>query len=65
MRNKLLEAAENLTHLAEMAGTPMEAEIHRQLLELCEKYDYVELMPCLILLVKDSVDGEGADAEGL
>lgn len=64
MRNKLLEAAENLSHLANLAGSPTEMEIHTRLLELCEEYDYVDLMPCIMLLVKDSADEEVEDAEG-
>lgn len=65
MRNKLLEAAENLKHLADIAGTPTEIEIHAELLELCERYDYVDLMACLMVLVKDSVEeGEEANASG-
>ena len=64
MRNKLLEAAENLKHLADIAGTPVEMEIHQRLLDLCERYDYVELMPCLMVLVKDSAEGGGGNGEG-
>lgn len=63
MRNKLLEAAENLKRLADIAGTPQEVEIHARLLELCKRYGYCELMPCLMVLVKDSAE-EGEDVSG-
>lgn len=64
MKNPLLCAAVDLAHLADMAGTPLERTVHADLVNLCEKYSYEELMPALMLLVEDSVtEGGGVDGK--